>query len=68
MVSNLWLSPSYPTIIACPCMIDCYDGCENCDNPICDNPMTEKDVLVLSTFYNDKTPMIISFDGKQFVY
>ena len=22
-------------IDACPCHTDCYDGCKNCDNPIC---------------------------------
>ena len=42
-------------------MPDCYDGCKDCDNPVC----TEKDVLVLSTYDSDnKVPMIISFDGK----
>ena len=22
-------------ILACPCFGECYDGCEDCDNPIC---------------------------------
>lgn len=23
------------TLKACPCFGECYDGCEDCDNPIC---------------------------------
>ena len=42
-------------------MADCYDGCRNCENPIC--PTIEQDVLVLSTYELIRVPMIISFDG-----
>jgi len=44
-------------------MSDCYDGCKDCDNPVCTSP-AGKDVLVLSTYLSKNVPMIISFDGE----
>ena len=51
---------------ACPCMSDCFEGCEDCPNPVC---VSEKAVLVLSTrtpLHEQilSQPMLIQFDGE----
>ena len=46
---QLLLGIVYLFYLACPCMPDCYDGCKDCDNPVCtcsvSNESTEVDAL-----------------------
>ena len=64
----------------CPCQANCPAGCPCSDYQCANStittttattttetttaPMDENDVLVLSTYRGEKTPMIISFNGK----
>ena len=45
-------------ILDCPCDVNCPNGCEYCENSICD-----KSVLILNTGSWDSVPMVVDFKG-----
>jgi len=59
----------------CPCNENCPNGCYGCSNPLCQDsttsttistttqPFENKSVLILSTYYGEKKPLLVDFEG-----
>jgi len=59
----------------CPCNENCPNGCYGCSNSLCQDsttsttistttqPFENKSVLILSTYYGEKKPLLVDFEG-----